>query len=122
MMKNKKNNIASVALTKSRELETLIAVLNSTTIGSLVADISGLKNKDIVYADALSDIATALSLIDTKITTLSNTLGITFNADGTLAQDNYTTHTHNYSDKTISDTVDATGVVTDETRQTQGIN
>jgi len=100
-MNTKKKLLDKAAVVKTRELNALIDTLNNTTIGTINDDIS---------------------MLNKKIDALSSVFGLVFNADGTLASEAYSTHTHKYEDDTIADTSDGTGETTTTTKTTQGVS
>ena len=122
MPTKKSNNLGAVALTKARELQALIDILNNTTVGSLSDDITANTNAITGINNTLVSINNSISLINTKVSTLTSIFSIMLNTDGSLMSEAYSSHTHAYEDGTINDTVDATGTQTDTTRNTQGVN
>jgi len=107
----KSNKIATKAFVATRDLQALIDTLNNTTIGTLNTDIGNIQL-------ALNVNTVAITLINTKINSIASIFGVTFNPDGTLLTETYSTHAHTYSDATI----DATGIVTNTSRNTLGVN
>ncbi len=107
-MSDKGYKLSKLALSKSYILQNLINTLNNTTVGSLSNDIG--------------NIQTELTTLNTRIVNFASLFGVVFNPDGTITSEDYTTHKHNYKDKTINDTDDGTGVETDTTRETLGVN
>ena len=76
-------------------------------------------NRLVVDASILSD---KLDLVSNKLDVIASVLGVTFNVDGTLDAETYSTHTHGYNDETIADTDDGTGTSTDTARTTSGVS
>lgn len=64
----------------------------------------------------------ASSTLDSKIDNLASILNAAFDASGAIVSESYSSHTHDYKDKTITYAVDADGnrqdVVADTTRTT----
>ena len=61
-------------------------------------------------------------LLEAKVVAMANLFGIAFDTDGNITAEDYTTHTHEYVDGTIADTGDGTGLQTDTTKNTSGVN
>ncbi|QDF29008.1 hypothetical protein [Halarcobacter anaerophilus] len=112
---NKKDKLGLLAFKKTKQLNALIQELRNTTIGSLNEDVNA-------NANAIIQIDEALTIINAKIDSLSNLFGITYNTDGTIATESYTTHTHNYEDTTINDTVDGSGSETATQKESGEVN
>ena len=93
---------------KNRQLQELVDILNNTTVGSITQDIDNIYN--------------TLGVISNQIAALGSVLNITFNPDGTLLNNGYTAHRHDYEDSTINDTADGTGTISTETKQTGGVS
>ncbi|MDT8337579.1 MAG: hypothetical protein RQ763_00125 [Sulfurimonas sp.] len=143
MNSKKSNNLGAVAITKARELEALIDILNNTTIGTLNEDIAANAN-DIATLNegitananaivainesiatlntAITANAEALAVIDAKIGALSTLFSLAFDVAGVLTTEAYTTHKHSYEDATIADTADGSGTETSTTKTTTGVN
>jgi len=66
--------------------------------------------------------AVTIAVVNAKIDALASALGITFNANGTLQSNGYSSHTHAYTDATIADTADGTGTTSQANKNTQGVN
>ncbi|MGB3988524.1 MAG: hypothetical protein WBK67_02405 [Minisyncoccales bacterium] len=126
MFDKKSNSLGAVALAKARELQDLIDILNSTTVGDLVEQLA-LKATKQELTDGLAlkatkqELTDGLALVHAKINSLAAVFGATFNVDGTINIEEYTTHAHNYEDATIADPVDGSGAMTTETKTTQGV-
>jgi hypothetical protein len=56
-----------------------------------------------------------------KLNAIATVLGITFNSDGTLNTEAYSSHTHSYEDSTINDTADGTGTETVTVKSSSGV-
>ena len=129
MTSQKSNNLGAVALTKARELQALIDILNNTTVGSLNEDITANANAIISLnadVDTLDGKVTtntnAIASLNAKMNALATLFTLVFNQDGSMASEAYTTHTHDYEDATIADTADGTGVESSTTKTTAGVN
>ena len=130
MLQKKSNNLGAVALTKARELQSLIDILNNTTIGSLSEDttananaIVAINNNITVLTNAVNINMNAISLLNAKIDSLATLFALGFDSTtGALTTEAYTTHAHNYNDTTIADTADGTGTETITTKTTEGVN
>ena len=122
-------------MVKTAYLQSLIDKLNNTTVGGLnaridsndidIATLTGrIDSNDIDIATLTARIDsndTDITLINEKINTLASLFSLIFNSDGTLNSEAYTTHTHNYTNSTIQDTADGTGIQTDTTNTTTGV-
>jgi hypothetical protein len=62
--------------------------------------------------------STDIGKLNAKISAISSVFGITFNEDGTLNTESYSSHKHNYEDSTITDTPDGSGTLQTSTKQT----
>jgi len=134
-MVNSKQNLGAVAIVKTNHLQSLIDKLNNTTVGdisnridsndtdiSILSDRIDSNDRDISsLSDRIDSNDTSIALINEKINTLASLFSLVFNDDGTLDSEDYTTHTHDYIDSTISDTTDGTGEQTDTTKTTTGV-
>lgn len=101
------------------------AVINNDLLdrADIAIDVLGIttnrvSNRLVLDASVLSD---KLDLVSNKMDAIAALFGMTFDVDGVLTAENYTAHTHDYNDKTISDTGDGTGVETDTARVTAGV-
>jgi hypothetical protein len=115
MLDKKRDRIGLIAFKKARQLDKLITELQNTTIGSLNDEVD---NNTL----NINNIHNTLTVMQTQIQSISNLFGITYNPDGTIQNENYTAHTHNYEDATISDTTDGSGVETSVTKESGGVN
>lgn len=93
-------------------------VNNNDTVNALNNTINDLNNVINNLNSTISD----LNIAEQKIDEIANLLGITFDANGILTAEEYTTHTHGYEDSTITDTADGTGALTTTNKTTEGIN
>ncbi len=87
MEKNKRDRLGLLAFKKARQLDSLIAELQSTTIGTLNEDVNA-------NTQNINNIYNTLAFMQTQIQSISNLFGITYNTDGTILTEDYTTHTH----------------------------
>ena len=87
---------------------------NNVTGNQTTDDIAAIDSKATTNANDIQ-------VLSNKINAIAAVLGITFNGDGTLASEGYSTHTHAYLDGTIADTDDGSGVQTDTQRTTDGV-
>lgn len=115
MLDEKKDKLGLLAYKRAKRLDKLIEELQNTTIGSLNEDINA-------NTQSIDNINQSLQIIQAKIQSIADLFSITFNPNGTIANENYTNHTHSYIDSTVSDTEDGTGTQTDTTKQTTNIN
>lgn len=115
MLEEKKDKLGLLAYKRAKKLDKLIEELQNTTIGSLNEDVNA-------NTQSINSINQTIQIIQTKLQSIAELFSITFNPDGTIASENYTNHTHSYTDSTISDTEDGTGTQTDNTKQTTNIN
>jgi len=76
------------------------AALDGITAGTLTA-ISDNTTAISINATAISDNTTALILTNAKIVAIAALLGITFDVDGNITVEDYTSHTHNYEDSGV---------------------
>lgn len=67
--------------------------------------------------DAISNNTEAINLLNARVNSIANLFGITFDSNGAIVSENYTSHTHSYED----DTINGTGVVSTETKSTSGV-
>ncbi len=106
--------LGRVAFNRTKRLDELIAKLQNTTIGTISGDIDNIKlNIDNLYS--------ANDIINTKINSIASIFGVTFNTNGTLLDENYSQHTHTYTDKAITDTEDGSGEEETVGRETGGV-
>ena len=82
-----KDKTAKRAMIKARRLSALITKLQNTDIGTIHNDITNINNN-------INNLYAADQVIHNQIAAISSVLGISFNPDGTLLSEAYTTHTH----------------------------
>jgi hypothetical protein len=83
----KVDRLGKKAYAKTQYLNNLIQILQNTTIGTINTDINNINNNiDNLYA--------ADQVIHNKLNAISSIFDITFNPDGTLLSESYSTHTH----------------------------
>jgi len=118
----KNNKLASVAVAKARELQTLIDTLNSTTVGGL-SDRIDENNLAIAQLQQVNTSTNeTINVLINKLNALVSLFGIEFDSDEKITSEDYLSHTHSYEDATINDTTDGTGEESVTTKTTQGVN
>jgi len=120
-MRNRKDKLGSVAMAKTSDLQSLIDTLNNTTVGGLSNDIAKLTTKVNSQDILINNLQDSLTLAQSKIDSISAIFNILFDSLGAITQESYSAHTHQYSDLTIGDTADGTGVASSTPKNTQGV-
>lgn len=83
---------------------------------------ANLATLDSLTSTYITNLENTIALLETKLANLSSVFGVSFDAAGAVTSETYSTHTHDFVDTTIADTADGTGVSTDTTKITQGVN
>jgi len=104
------------------------ATTNANDIAAINTSITDINTQATTNANDIAAINASIqtltdidTLINSKIDSIALLFGIVFNTDGTISTQNYTAHTHSYSDVSIEDTADATGLTNTDTKTTQGV-
>jgi len=104
------------------------AATNANDIAAINTSITDINTQATTNANDIAAINASIqtltdidTLINSKIDSIALLFGIVFNTDGTISTQNYTAHTHSYSDVSIEDTADATGLTNTDTKTTQGV-
>jgi len=92
---------------------------NNVLSNTIKSDVSALKTNTHTHSNkaaldgitagtltAISENTTALILTNAKIAAIAALLGITFDVDGNITVEDYTSHTHNYEDSGVPEVTD----------------
>ena len=111
---------AILAKRKASTLEERTLLLEEKTL-LLEDDMTVLKDDMAVLKDDMTDVINRLDNITdvtSKLEKIIQLFSITFDSNGNIISNNYTSHTHSYKDATIADTAEGTGTLSETTKTT----